>query len=427
MLAAVSTDIFQAVCGIAAHSEIQGNKMNMNKGLSVEQFHGLTSEILAATSSRGSIVGNLMHHLVFFGTALGQYPHIWFRGKIYPALNCVLIGPTACGKGESLKVIEELYTFPKEQQYLLAPCRHLSLTAGKRVAQTIKGVLDDYEDGECRFLSIDEECTSQIKCSAIWNNTISAVAINLMDGNEITEIVMRKTIHLPPLHFGSIGHITPLSLVENLRIKDMTNGFANRMLFIGLPTPEYDFDEAEEDQNALADVRGALIESLDEGGERQRVSLDEAAMDYYKDFVNAHRNQKGINEHLLSLEVRFPQMCLKIALIIALTNREQTVSRKSMEEACAIMAYSRQTLEGLYGGSAVEAPEHVVLNYLAQNGKTRRTELMQNLSPTLERSVLDTTLERLVDEGAVLRSIQRTARGRRPEYFELAPAEKVAA
>ncbi len=36
-----------------------------------------------------------------------------------------------------------------------------------------------------------------------------------------------------------------------------------------------------------------------------------------------------------------PVMCLKLAVTLALVNREETITRQTMEEACAIIDYSR--------------------------------------------------------------------------------------
>ena len=69
-----------------------------------------------------------------------------------------------------------------------------------------------------------------------------------------------------------------------------------------------------------------------------------------------------------------------------------------------------------------ESPEQVILNYLAEHGRTQRTPLMQALSSRLSRNIIETALTALVSRKRVTRTTQTTARGPRLQFFELAPA-----
>lgn len=388
--------------------------------LTSSQFHGLTSEILDFTSVRGSTVGNLIHHLTFFGASLGRYPHVEWRGKIFADLNCILVGTSGCGKGESLGIIHELYTFPTEHQELLAPAKTTTLTSGKRTIQMINSVLMACEDGETRFLYIDEECSAQIVSASLWNNTLAQMLIKFIDGAEVSETCNRRLITIPPLHFGSIGHITPMALLDSLRHMAFFNGLGNRFLFMGIPKPEYDEHDGSYPEEGMIELRQKLIESLSVGGARTRVEMDGDAKEVYLHLMRTLRTETS-TERLRALQQRMPVMCLKLALTLALVNREESITRQTMEEACTIIDYSRKTIGALFGTTQQESPEQVVLSYLEEHGRTQRTPLMQALSSRLPRTVIDNALTALINRSQVLRTTQTIARGRRPEFFELAP------
>lgn len=388
--------------------------------LESSKFHGLTGEILDFTSVRGSTVGNLIHHLTFFGAALGSYPHVEWRGKKYSDMNCILVGTSGCGKGESLGIIRDLYDFPPAQHGLLAPTRNTSLTSGKRTIQAINAVLQQCQNGETRFLSIDEECSAQINSADMRNNTLAQVLIKFIDGNAVTEPCNGRTITIPPLHFGSIGHITPMVLRATLRHMAFFNGLGNRFLYMGIPTPEFSEDDGSYSPESMRALQQKLIESLNEGGARQRVEMDDEAREVFLHLAHSLSGDTS-TERIRALQQRLPDMCLKLALTLALVNREATITRQTMEEARAIIDYSRQTIDKLFGATEEETPVQAVLKYLTEQGRTQRTPLMQALTRDHDRKAIERALNMLVNEKRILQGTEVVERGRRPEFFELAP------
>ncbi len=131
-------------------------------------------------------------------------------------------------------------------------------------------------------------------------------------------------------------------------------------------------------------------------------------------------------DRLRALQQRMSVMCLKLALTLALVNREASITRQTMEEACTIIDYSRKTIAELFGASEEESPEQVILHYLQEHGRTQRTPLMQALSSRLPRNVIETALTSLINHSRVTKTVQTIARGRRPEFFELAQASTAA-
>lgn len=399
--------------------------MSQLENLKASQFHGLTYDILNFAAVRGSTVANLIHHLTFFGTALGRFPHVQWRGEVYPDINCILVGTSGCGKGESLGIIRALYTFPSSYQELLAPTRDTSLTSGKRTIQAIHSILKEAGEGETRLLSIDEECSAQITSAARTNNTLAQTLIKFIDGAAVSEHCNGRLISIPELHFGSIGHITPKVLTKVMGEDTFFNGLGNRFLFMGIPTPELSENDGSYSERDRLTLQQSLIGSLSVGGARTLVEIDQDAQELYLNLVRSLRTDT-CPERLRALQQRMHVMCLKLALTLALVNREETITRQTMEEACAIIDYSRKTIGALFGAAEEETPEQIVLNYLEEHGRTRRTPLMEELAKRLPRKLVDAALTSLVNQHRVTRTTQVIERGRRPEFFELTPAVQIA-
>lgn len=229
--------------------------------------------------------------MVFFGAGLGRYPHVQWRGKIFPALNCVLVGPSGCGKGESLGIIRELYTFPEDKRDLLASAHYLTITSGKRLVSIMCNAMETFEeDGENRFLGIDEECASTFRCAKIWTGTLSGILIKLIDGQKIEEKVGGQVINLPAFHYSSVGHITPRALKKSMGNEQFTNGLGNRFLYLDIPRQEFSLTDSRYDEQQMDEIRNALLDSLDKGGQKEQLEFGEGAFQTFTDYVRDIRS-----------------------------------------------------------------------------------------------------------------------------------------
>lgn len=394
--------------------------MNFNHfSLEISNFHGLTSEILDFASIRGNVASNFVHHCAFFGTSLGRYPHIEWRGKIYAAMNWVVVGSTSCGKGESLELISDLYDVDRHSQYLIAPSRRVSLTSGKNTPKYIYDELAEYEEGETRFLTINEEFIGQLNCLRIPTNKMAAVWINLSDGRRLSENYSKNKVSLPELHYGSIGHITPELLVANLKQSIIVGGLANRMMFMGVPDPAYSPEPAPYSRDDLLAIQGKIKSSLEKGGERCLVEMEENALGIYQEYSRSLFEERQTNLRLKYLMARFPKECLKVAMIISLTNQEEKISLQSMESALAVMQYSRATLEALFDNEIASTPEQHIKAFIEEKGTATKTEITVAFAKKYTREVIDNALLRLIDNNIIAESVSTGARGRRTHTYEL--------
>lgn len=209
-------------------------------------------------------------------------------------------------------------------------------------------------------------------------------------------------------------------LRATLRHMAFFNGLGNRFLYMGIPTPEFSEDDGSYSPEGMRALQQKLIESLNEGGARQRVEMDDEAREVFLHLAHSLSGDTS-TERIRALQQRLPDMCLKLALTLALVNREATITRQTMEEARAIIDYSRQTIDKLFGATEEETPVQAVLKYLTEQGRTQRTPLMQALTRDHDRKAIERALNMLVNEKRILQGTEVVERGRRPEFFELAP------
>lgn len=395
-----------------------------NVSLNPSQFHGLTGELLDFASELGSIPGNLVHHLAFFGAALGRNPHVWWRSEIYPNLSVMLVGESACGKGESLSIIERIYRFPDPADADLPAPQLRGTISGDKFVATVSNSLATEEDGENRLLNIDEECNARFKAAAAWNSVHDEQYCKAFDGVPISGRCGARYISLANLHFGAIGHVTPMALERSMKRESFFNGFVNRSIWMGIATQDFRGADGYVDETGLTDLQRTLAESLRSGGDRdESIKMAEAAKKRFTDYICAHRAAMQGDEKLAASTQRMHLLCLKTALILSLCNRAEQIEVQSMDEAITVMECYVKTVIELFGSNArAEAPATTLCKYLATHGATSRTDLIQALSGMYSRSSLDELLKKLTDAGKITCDRRKAARGRFPHFYELAPS-----
>jgi hypothetical protein len=396
--------------------------MFMNLSFSTS-FHGLTSEVLDITSELGSTPANLSHHLAFFGASLGCSPFVFWRGKKTANLGVMLVGESACGKGESLGIIESVYDFPEQDMDLIAPML-MGTLSGNKFIPTAYQIINTREDGECRLLNIDQESNARLKTAAAWNSQHDEKYCRAFDGNTLTDSIGNHTIYIPRLHFGSIGHITPMALQNSMKRESFFNGYANRVLWMGVPTQDFRDFAGDYDEQAMAHLHDELAMSLREGSIREKVEFTDSALAQFTDYAKAHRQAMKVDQFLNAATGRLDELCIKTALILCLCNRETKIENQVIDEAIAVMEYYKATMLSLFGSEArAEAPCETICKYLAVHGATSRTDLMKAMTGTLSRTDVEDHLNELARSGRVRCEQRRAPRGRFPHFYTLVKPE----
>lgn len=381
------------------------------------QFDGLLKDTLDLLSPHGHILANFAHVMAIYGTSLGRYPHLFWRGKVYPNMYWVLVGKTGCGKGRSFDAASKLFDFGHREDYLLAPISHENITSGKGLVEHTDAYLSHFGDEENRLLLTIAEFEATLACTRIATNKVSSNLINLYDGKDICETIGKKCIRLSGLHFGLVGHITPELLHKRKTNTMVASGLANRIFFIQLPDPSYSSGESDFDKSDLMALQGKIITSLDKGGQRELVEMTPDAKERFAEFDKANFDYAPSCSALKDLTARFGSQCLKLALTISLFNGEDQVSLPSMESALSVMEYSKASLENLFGDSSINTLERQVREFVEKNGTATRTQLTQEFCHICEKAELDRVLENLVKNNVISESISTGVRGRRTTTY----------
>lgn len=392
----------------------------------ITKFAGLLDNYLQLCPSDTNPAANLAHLFTFFGASLGAYPHVLRREKIFPNLNTLVVGETNSGKGMSLTFVRELFDPMDEDKYLVAPCRYVTFSSGKKFVEYLDDTLTEVSTtssalggSETRFLQINEEVASQLSTMRIPTNSLLDHLNNLYDGREISEIFRNRTIILKDIHFTGIYHTTPELARKKIDNRLVEQGYGNRLLIVGLPKVPYSKNHNHIDQSVFNMLQEKIMNSLRVGGARQQVDLTPEAEARFMELEEKYHQPDFGNDRINSLLKRFAKQCLKLALIIALINQEEKISLESMNAACEFMEYSRASIERLFGNNENTSPEQLILKYIGEQGTVIKTDITRTFYSSLGIEKINAALETLRLENKLIATEIKKERGRKAITYSL--------
>lgn len=382
--------------------------------------HGFVGKFLEAVApwTEATDIGVLAHLIPCLGTILGPSCYVFAGNKQPPRINSVLVGPTNLGrKGTACGLVDKLMKescpeFWKRQ-------RLTGLSSGE-------GLIDQLvEEGLDRRLHIVEPEFSRVLTNTNrTGNILSHVVREAYDSGDLAVL----TVNARKAHGGHVsivGHITQKELEDNLVSTDVSNGFANRFLWlttasekvIPLPKPL---------PSSLLVPFKSRIKALVQLGSHDKefvVELDDEAESLWLEIYPSLR--ENCESVLGCVTARSPSLVLRIALIYCLTNRwhynddKLKISRQELEAAMGVWKIAQKSSEIIFGTTGRDRMSEKILKML-EGGPLNKTEINSAFSSN-KKTVITRTLNELIEEGAVASEKLKTeGRGRPPIYYELA-------
>src|SRR5271157_2742843 len=221
--------------------------------LTAEAFQGLAGEFvrLVEPETEADVAALLFSFLVTMGSIIGREPYYQVGGdRHYTNLFAVLVGESAkARKGTSwgqVRRFAELVDEPWSKQRvagglssgegLIHAVRDpitevVPQREGKRVLghepQTTDAGVDDK-----RLMVVESELSQALQSAGREGNTLSAIIRQAWDGGPLRVLAKQaKAACLAP-HISILAHITVAELKRQLTTTDMSNGFANRFLWM---------------------------------------------------------------------------------------------------------------------------------------------------------------------------------------------------
>jgi hypothetical protein len=292
-----------------------------------------------------------------------------------------------------------------------------------------------------RLFVVEPEFSNVLHQAKREGNTLSSALRDVFDGGDIKPLTRSSQMYATAPHIALLGHITPSELVELMRSRELSNGFANRFLIffaererlIPHPQPtahEIVYDYAARFKEVISFAKGDYPYVKNS----RPASLTPSASKRYSEiyYELSKPLDGGIIDAILE---RRPANLLRLALTFALTDLTRTIETKHIDAAYAWILYCTQSVRFIFqsGQQELDAREseataQKVLKFLKDKGESSRTVISNDLFKRHKSSLeIDASLKFLLAESPPQIEMYEPAKkgnGRTPKIYRYIAANK---
>ncbi|MBV8633477.1 MAG: DUF3987 domain-containing protein [Burkholderiaceae bacterium] len=404
-------------------------------------FYGLAGEVMRLASE-----GTEVHpaaagaaFLAYAGVALGRRCALLLGNEGHHArlFTCHVGRSGRGGKGMALSLVRriraEVENLPPDSGERLPVGGHFhdgGLSSREGLAYLIRDESDTQgKDGEAvdpgvndkRLLVIEEELANVLGQSGRDGNTLSAALRTAWDGHDLAPATKSNRTRASCPHIGLHACITPSELASSMSSRDMSNGFANRFLFVWaerrgvIPYP------ARASHTAVARLAGQLRDAIRWASIERDIEPDVGARALFARFYSEYRRGVGLSDTVRGLTERYPPYAWRLALLFALLDRVTAVTAAHMGAALAWLDYCADSTRLIFStvreeeraGERALLAERVLATLQAGGGEMDREPLRTAVGrPTVAE--FDAALSDLLAAGDVSEVVTPRPNGGRP-------------
>jgi hypothetical protein len=380
-------------------------------------FHGLAGAIVRRLEphTEADSRAMLVQFLVAFGNCLGRGPHVRVEDTEHHACEYVIVvgRSSKARKGTSFNRIDAL--LEAADPAWRRGCHAHGLVSGEGIVHAIRDDAPGKKDGEMiegvkdkRLLIVEEEFGGALAAAARKENTLTATLRSAWDGKDLRTLAKNSHERATAPHVSIIGHITVDELKAKLRDDALSNGFANRFLWVyatrarllpdgGTLRAGDLFLEAEALKKAVALARTF--------GELRRDG--EAAELWRAEYSRVSEERSGTVGAVTS---RMEAHAVRLSLIYALLDGSPVIRVPHLRAALAVCDYCRWSAEQFFGGLSVNAQTILTgLTACFPNWLARTAITKVIFSGHISAANLEAALEELRIAGLVYRTVEDTA------------------
>jgi hypothetical protein len=415
-----------------------------------EALHGIAGRIvrLMARHCEASYESLLFQFLVAVGNIMGRCVYVYAGGPwLFTNEFTICVGATARGrKGTAWRLIEQLFSLVSRDW--LNNCTDTDVQTGEgivfRVRDPVRGipkqdrrkkksdepppeevVLDKGVEDK-RLQIIEEEISNVLKMARRQGNTLTETYRKGWDSPRSLRTSNKNSplIATEP-HISLIGHTNKNELLETLNDIELSNGFANRILWCASQRrelmPDADYLDWKEQKTLPLELQSVFLQypaNSDDIDGPIRFKRTAAANELWKTLYRKLNDQKHVS-FIDGVLVRDTSHLLKLALIYAVLDKRTEIDVVHMEAALAVCDYSQATARWLFADrtgnrlgntihwALLRAPEGISRTDISVDVCYRNTPKIQ----------LDQALEALAKNGMARMEIREGENGRRTEFW----------
>ncbi len=239
-------------------------------------------------------------------------------------------------------------------------------------------------------------------------NTLSTVVRNAWDTGTLRTLTKNSPAVATDPHIAIIGHIIKRELLQYLNATEMTNGFANRFLFVCVRrSKELPFG-GNLSQEVLEQLAREVKDALTVAQGLSRMTFDdEAKTDWIDVYPKLSAAQPGLYG---SLVARSEAQALRLALIYALLDGSQVITGVHLDAALACWDYCEASVKYLFGESLGDPMANKILRALKVCGNKGmpRTKISVLFNQHVKSSEIDQALRLLFEANLAYHSNEKT-------------------
>jgi hypothetical protein len=418
---------------------------NWPEPLDEAAFFGLAGEIVRAIEphTEADPAAILMQLLIAYGNLIGRTAF----AKVGPAFHhtneyLLIIGETSVGrKGTAWEEVMRLLA-PIDPDWTNRAGGGLSTgegliyhvrdqLTGKKPIEKDKRIVDyqdvilDHGVTDKRLMIIETEFARPLQAMRRDASTLSAVIRQGWDGHRLATKTKSFPYVATGAHVSIIGHITAEELCRLLTSTDLSNGFANRFLWVASRRTKLLPRGGNMPDDLIAHIQDRLRQAVAFGRDTQHVRWSNDALHIWdREYPSLTEPRPGSLGQVVN---RAEPHTLRLGMLTALINESRIIEPDHLEAALAMVACSERSASYILGGRLGDRDEESILAYLvAKPTGASRSDIRREVFNDHKLAIFVTQrLTSLLRQGLVRSELQPTSGRPREMFFAtLSPREK---
>ena len=398
-----------------------------------EVFTGLVGDFVLVWEphTEASPVALAVQFLVALGNAIGPNPYYPVSGEDQK-LNIfgVLVGPTSVArKGQSWACVT--HTFERVQLAIsvaLNTVRGLSTGEGLIFAVRDARSEPDKKTGEPkvvdkgvddkRAMVFESEFASVLRRMNKEGNTLSEILRQAWDsGGNLGTMTRNAPLRATGAHISIVTHITNNELKQYLTDTSMSNGFANRFIFVATKRVQELPDPGRPSVQAVGELASHIARVIQAGMRiREMHRSPEAAELWTSMYSELTRTRTGQRHN--GVVARAVAQVLRLSMIYALQDGSTVIEARHIISAKALWDYAERTSRFVFGDSTGDKLADFIFDALKKAGTLGLTQTELRFETKHVKAAkgegLRFALTMLLGDGLVRRESAPRAEGQHP-------------
>ncbi|MCE2974226.1 MAG: DUF3987 domain-containing protein [Sediminibacterium sp.] len=338
-------------------------------------FYGLAGKICNAIDphTESDKAALLVQLLAAFGNVIGRSGYFLAEGKRHHGnLFVLIVGKSSkARKGSGFSQITNLFSGIREDWFKYRVQRGLS--SGEGLISKVQDAPEADPPNDPFAASVDKrlfvfesEFGSVLKMFSRDGNTLSQILRSCWDGEDLQTMTKNHPLIAKSPHVSITGHITMDELGQLLSANEIGNGLANRFIFVFSQRSKSLPQSSSVPEEDLKLMQSELEQSIGFALTCQEISFNPTAGLNWAE-IYEQLNAEGPERIIDKLSSRATPQIRRLALLLAMINRESQISESCLRAALEIWKYHLQTVSYIFGDAFTDKNANKIIAALREN------------------------------------------------------------